>query len=189
MTKAIKYTCSNCGKEHEEWPALVYISPTNYDSLSEEEKNNIGQLDTDFCIIKHADQTDRFIRCTLTQKVNDHCEDLEYGLWVSLSEKSFQDYSDNFDNENHVTKYFGWLSNDLPDYDFSEGSIPTTVFTRKGNGRPEIVPHQDFDHPFVTDYYNGITKAEAERRIKEMLQIIGERDGKTDKTKPWWKLF
>ena len=101
MTGTIKYTCSCCGKEHEEWPALVYISPTNYDTLSEDDKKNIGKLDTDFCVITHSDQTDRFVRCTLTQKVIDHCEDLEYGLWVSLSDESFQNYSDNFNNKNH----------------------------------------------------------------------------------------
>ena len=184
----MKYTCSNCGKEHEEWPALVYTSPTNYDALSEDEKKNIAKLDTDFCVITYPDETDRFIRCTLTQKVNDYCEDLDYGLWVSLSEKSFQDYSENFNNENHETKYFGWLSNDLPEYDFSE-SIPTTVFTRTGNDRPEIVPHEDFEHPFVKDYYNGITKAEAKRRIKEMLRKISQRDGEQLKSKPWWKLW
>jgi hypothetical protein len=184
MTEIIKYTCSCCGKEHEEWPALVYSSPTNYDELSEEDKKNIGELDTDFCVIKHLDQTDKFIRSTLTQKVVDHCQNLEYGLWVSLSDKSFQDYSDNYNNENHETKYFGWLSNDLPDYDFRQGSIPTTVFTKAGNKRPEIVPHQDFDHPFVYDYYDGITMVEAERRIKEMLKIVSERDGGTTDTKP-----
>jgi hypothetical protein len=34
MSDGIKYTCNNCGKEHEEWPALTYISPTNYDTPS-----------------------------------------------------------------------------------------------------------------------------------------------------------
>jgi hypothetical protein len=124
MSDQIKYTCSNCGKEHEEWPALTYTSPTNYDTLSED-KQNIAELTSDFCVITHPDQTDRFIRCTLTQKLIDHCEDLEYGLWVSLSEKSFNDYSENFDNESHEAKYFGWLCNDSPDYEFPE-SIPAT---------------------------------------------------------------
>ena len=188
MTETIKFTCSCCGKEHEEWPALTYISPTNYDNLSEDDKKAIGELDEDFCVINHSDQIDRFIRCTLTQKVVDDCQDLEYGLWVSLSEKSFQDYSDNYKNENHETKYFGWLSNDLPDYDCSE-SIPTTVFTKTGNSRSEIVPHEDFDHPFVKDYYNGITKIEAERRIKEMLSLIDERDSKKTKAKRWWEIW
>jgi len=188
MTTQFKYTCSCCGKEHEEWPSLTYISPANYHNLSDEDKQEMGELDSDFCVIRHADQTDRFIRCTLTQKVIDHCENLDYGLWVSLSEKSFQDYSDNFDNDNHETQYFGWLCNDLPDYDFSE-SIPTTVFTRTGNQRPEIVPHDDFDHPFVKDYYNGITKAEAERRIRAMLGITNKQEEKSIEVKPWRRIW
>jgi hypothetical protein len=188
MSENIKYTCSCCGKEHEEWPALAYISPTNYNILPAEDKQRIGELESDFCIIRHEDQTDRFIRCTLTQKVSDHCEDLEYGLWVSLSEKSFQDYTENFKNEHHETTYFGWLSNDLPDYTFNE-SIPTTVNTRKGNQRPEIVPHKDFDHPFVHDYYNGISKVEAERRIRAMLKGIEGSDIPPAKLKPWWKFW
>jgi hypothetical protein len=175
MLDTTKYVCSTCGQEHEEWPALAYSSPIHFNDLTEEEKQTIGELKNDFCIIRYPDQTDRFIRCTLTQKVIDHCENLQYGLWVSLSEKSFEDYSDNFNNENHITKYFGWLSNQLPDYD-DMTKIPTTVFTRTGNDRPDIVPHNDFDHQFVRDYYNGITKHEAERRIKEMLKIVGQVD-------------
>jgi hypothetical protein len=169
-----KYICGNCGQEHTEWPALGFTSPFVYDQLTEEEKENSAELSDDFCIIYYEEQIDRFVRCTLTQKVIDHCEDLEYGLWVSLSEKSFQDYSDNFNNENHITQYFGWLSNIIPGYEFDE-SIPTTVFTRAGNARPYIIPHPDFDHPFVRDYYNGITKAEAERRISEMLKETGQK--------------
>lgn len=162
-----KYICSSCEKEHEGWPALTFTSPANYHMLSEADKQNIAELDSDFCIIHHTNQTDRFIRCTLKQKVIDHCEDMEYGLWVSLSEKSYQDYFDNYNNENHETSYFGWLCNILPDYEFKE-SIPTTLYTKAGNHRPEIVPHKDFDHPFVIDYYNGITKDDAERRIRAM---------------------
>jgi len=188
MIDTIKYTCSCCGKVHYEYPSLAYNSPTNYDTLSQQDKQNIAELSSDFCLIKYADQTDRFIRCTLTQKIIDHCEDLNYGLWVSLSEKSYNDYSENYNNENHETTYCGWLCNDLPDYEFKE-SIPTTVYTKTGNQRPEIIPHQDCDHPFVRDYYNGITKQEAERRIKNMLDSIKLREKPIDNKKPWWKFW
>src|SRR5438552_14502139 len=110
MPDLTKYVCSCCGREHVGLPSLTYTSPSNYHYLSEDDKQKIGELDSDFCTIRYPDQTDRFIRCTLTQKVIDYCSDLDYGLWVSLSEKSFLDYSDNFDNENHETIYFGWLS-------------------------------------------------------------------------------
>lgn len=131
MSDKTIYTCRNCGQLHDEWPALAFDSPTSYNVLPESTKEEIGELRSDFCIVRRPEQTDRFIRGTLTIKVIDYCEDLEYGIWVSLSEKSFQDYSENFGNPIHEGKYFGWLSNDIPEYEVPDGSIPTTVLTRK----------------------------------------------------------
>lgn len=169
MDNTIKFVCECCGQEHESWPAITYNAPQSYSNLTAEEQEEIAVIDQDFCVIKYQDQIDRFIRCILIQKVNDHCENLEYGFWVSLSEKSFENYLENFDAGNNKTQYFGWLSNYIPEYDFS-GSVPTTVVVKLGNDRPEIFPHEDFDHPFVKDYYNGITKEEAERRINAILK-------------------
>lgn len=165
----MSYKCANCGNEHDEWPALTFNTPDAYYWLSEQEKSTMADIGSDHCIITYKDQTDRFIRCTLTQKVNDHCEHLEYGIWVSLSEKSYKDYADNFDSENHATTYFGYLGNSIPGYEGTL-SIHTNVNTRIGNHRPEVIPHDSFDHPFVADYYNGIEKDEAERRIADMLK-------------------
>ncbi|MBX2826804.1 MAG: DUF2199 domain-containing protein [Flavobacteriaceae bacterium] len=169
--KPTEFKCANCGQVHSEWPALAFTSPANYAYLSDEERENHGTLNTDFCVIEYDGQTDRFIRVTLTQKVNNNCENLEYGLWVSLSEKSFFDYLENFDNENHETTYFGWLCSNINEYEDTM-SIPCNVNTRTGNQRPEIIPHEDHDHPFVRDYYNGITKEEAEKRINTMLNNL-----------------
>jgi len=188
MNNSIKYTCGCCGKTHENWPALTFISPDNYEYLSQNDKEKITELKSDTCIINYPNQIDTFIRCTLIQTVNDHCEDLDYGLWVSLGEKSFRDYMENFDNENHETEYFGWLCNNIPEYKFSE-SIPTTVRTKKGNQRPEIFPHESFDHPFVKDYYNGISKEEAEKRIKTMLQKIEDNRLILNSKKSWWEFW
>ncbi len=143
--------------------------------MDEEEKENIGRLGSDFCIIYHIDQTDRYIRCTLTQKVNDHCENLDYGIWVSLSEESYKDYCDNFKKNNHLTEYFGWFCSSLNGYEDTL-HIPTTVVTRAGNQRPDVIPDKEFDHPFVRDYYSGITKIEAERRINSMLNATVKSD-------------
>lgn len=162
------YTCSCCGAVHEDWPALIYRTPEFYHQLSEHQKEQHTEIDDDFCVVKLDDEVFRFIRVTMVQTVNDHCQNLDYGLWVSLSEKSFTDYSDNYRNEHHEVVYFGWLNNFLPEYD-DYTSIPTTVYTQKGNKRPIIVPHSDFDHPLVKDYYEGITAQEAKQRIDRML--------------------
>ena len=172
--KQTESKCSKCGQTHTDWPALTFKSPSNYHNLSDQEKTELGKLDSDFCEIHYKDQIDRFIRVTLTQKVNNTCEDLEYGLWVSLSEKSYTDYKNNFDNQNHEVGYFGWLCSTIPEYGDTM-SIPCDVMTKTGNQRPEIFPHQDFDHPFVWDYYHGISKSEAENRINEMLKNVKQK--------------
>ena len=93
-------------------------------------------------------------------------------MWVSLSEKSYTNYYENFNNENHEEQYFGWLNSRIPEYE-NTMNIPTTVQTKRGNERPEIIPHEDFEHKFVSDYYNGINREEAEKRIHEMMKNAG----------------
>lgn len=101
----------------------------------------------------------------LNQKIIGSEETLQYGVWVSLSEKSYNDYAAHFKSPDYIASYFGYLSNQLPGYE-STLSIKTTVETTINNNRPEIFPHDDqMDDPFVRDYYEGITREEAERRI------------------------
>jgi hypothetical protein len=165
----MKYTCKKCGSEHEGRPAIVFNSPDQYDRLNEEDKKSIATLSDDFCVIQHPEQTDRFIRAVLHQNINDDCPTLDYGVWVSLSEKSFKDYLDNYDNEDHEATYFGFLCNNLTGYEDTL-SIESNVVLR-GKIRPEVIPHDDqLDNDFVRDYYEGIDKEAANRRIKEILR-------------------
>lgn len=161
----MKFTCPKCGLEHEERPAIAYNSPDNYYFLDETQKKNIATLSDDLCIIEYKDQTDRFIRTVIHQKVIGDCQPLDYGVWVSVSEKNFNDYLNNFNNEKHDGKYFGFICNNLPGYD-NTMSIGTDVILR-GNNRPEVIPHKEFmDHIFVQDYYQGIDKETAKNKLE-----------------------
>ncbi|MFC6996483.1 DUF2199 domain-containing protein [Rufibacter roseus] len=168
------YTCPNCGQYHDSWPALAYSSPWHYNNLSSEKQETIGWLKGDFCTITYEDQTDRFIRVVMTIPVNDHCEDLDYGLWVSVSEKTFLDYQQNYHNEQHEASYFGYVSNCLMGYEDDVLDVPSTVVTQADGIRPHVFPHEDFKHPLVQDFYYGISKEEAEKRIEEMIRISNQ---------------
>ena len=54
-------------------------------------------------MVEHEDQTDRYVRA---QKVNDSGEGLQYKVRVSLSEKSFNDYKENFHKDEDEAVYF-----------------------------------------------------------------------------------
>jgi hypothetical protein len=164
----MNYKCSKCGQEHEGWPSIAFNSPDHYDKLSDDKKTSIAQLSDDFCMIKHPEQTDRFIRAVIHQKVKNDCRTLDYGVWVSLSEKNYKEYLDNYDNEGHEATYFGFLCNNLTGYEGTL-SVRSNVVLR-GKIRPEVIPHDDqMDNDFVRDYYDGIDKDVAEERIKKVL--------------------
>lgn len=165
------YTCPTCGQEHDSWPALTYTSPWHYNNLTEEEQETIGWLEGDFCTITYEDQTDRFIRVVMSIPVKDYCEDLEYGLWVSVSEKTFLNYQENYHNGEHEASYFGYVCNHLMGYEEDVLEVPSTVVTQADNKRPAVFPHEDVDHPLVQDFYHGISKEEAERRVEEMVRL------------------
>lgn len=166
----MKYTCAKCGKEHEGWPAITFDSPFYYNELSDEDKNSIAKLSDDFCVIKHEDQTDRFIRAVIHQKVNGDCQTLDYGVWVSLSEKSYKDYLDNYENEKHEGTYFGYICNKLVGY--ADTLLIKANVILRGKTRPEVIPHDDQqDNDFVRDYYKGIDIDTAYKLVKGSLEL------------------
>lgn len=166
----MKFICNCCGIEQEEYPALCYTTPLYYEFLSREERENV-QMDADTCVIQEEEQTYRFIRGVFVQKVQDSCQNLEYGIWVSLSEKSFKDYKENAHEKVHNEVYFGWLNAQLPEYEPDDMENIKTYVTTQGDGkRPiiEVVPDQENQTRFVKDSNNGITIEEALKRIKRV---------------------
>ncbi len=165
----MRYTCSICGNEHDEWPAIAWGAPASYSELTEDEKRMYGVITDDYCVITYPDQTDRFIRAVLYQQVIDNCQTLDYGVWVSLSEKSFEDYKNRYNTiDNRDARYFGYLNTVPSPYEFYNG-IKTDVVVSNRTNRPEVIPHQidQMDIPFICDYYNGISTQEVLRRLAE----------------------
>ncbi len=168
----MKFVCTCCGEEQDQYPAIAYKVPLYYANLSEEEKESIAEIDSDTCIVKEAEMTFRFVRGVLVQKVTDGCQDLEYGVWVSLSEQSFNDYILNANEDGYQATYFGWLNSLLPDYDFEEmENIKTKVITQGKGKRPliEIQKNEYMSSRLVADYHNGISEEEALLRIEKIL--------------------
>ena len=124
-------------------------------------------LDTDFCII---DNEAYFVRTVLRIPIIDSKEHLEWGVWVSLSEKNFKRYRRVYgkDEELKEKPYFGWLSNQLGDYqDCLE--IKTSVHLQGGGMRPLLELDHANAHPLCQEQHNGIALKRAHQIIKESL--------------------
>ena len=70
-------------------------------ALTEVEKKN-SELNSNFYTINYSDQTDRFIRRILIQKLEDSCQSLHYGIWISIKEEDYKEYFENFEIKYYV---------------------------------------------------------------------------------------
>jgi hypothetical protein len=166
----MSYVCSICGEVHNDRPAYAFISPFHYHVLSPEDQATTAKLSDDWCIIGHDTQADHFIRAVLKMPITGTDDTFEYGVWVSLSEKNFVHYMDNFNEDLEGTTFFGYLCNQMPDYE-NTLLIKTDVVCGPKGQRPEVfLQSNQEDNPFVTDFIKGITKEEADRRTHQLLE-------------------
>ena len=170
MAAIFAFTCSDCGNVHEGSPSYAFKAPDQYACLSEKQKESMGRINSDFCTITHGEETDFFIRAVLEVPIRGVAEPFTWGLWVSLSEKSFKRYYDTYDDPVAGDGFFGWVCNEVPWYPPAE-SLATDVAVRLGGMRPLLLLHHggENDHPLVRDQRHGISVAKAQE-IGEFLQ-------------------
>ncbi len=167
MAAMFRCTCSCCGKIYEGAPSFAFDEPLHYLCLSLEEQQARCERDKDFCIIRHDEQTDYFIRVCLEIPLHGLPEPFLWGVWVSISEKNFKRYAETCDTPDETDSYFGWLCNEIPSY---TGTTKLKILShpRRNKQRPwiEIEPS---DHPLYHDWKNGITEEHAGSMMLKLM--------------------
>jgi hypothetical protein len=151
----LRWTCSRCGAEHEGVPLdWALASPTYWDGGRGKE----DFLSEDLCIwTDDAGEENYFIRGVLYIPIEGSGEQLGYGVWSSLSRKSFERVYELWDDPARTEEppYFGWLSNSLAGYPETL-NLKLDVVTEELDKRPSFVLH-DGDHPLIREQRTGIT--------------------------------
>ncbi|MCZ2076111.1 MAG: DUF2199 domain-containing protein [Bryobacterales bacterium] len=160
MAAIYAFTCSRCGKRHEGAPSFAFGAPMYYDELSEAEKQSIARLSDDLCEIRHPENTDYFARVLLEIPIHGVSEPFLWGVWVSLSQESFERYTSNWAHHDESDCYFGWFSNRLPYYPDTV-NLKTSVRPRNGGVRPYLELHA-CEHPLAIHFREGLTVQEAQ---------------------------
>ena len=162
------WTSSRCGAVHDR-PALDwgFDAPAYWHELSEAERETRGKLSDDLCVIRHEDGDHFFIRGVLPIPVAGPEEEFRYGVWTSLSEKSFRRVVELWDDPKRTEEppYFGWLSNSIAGYPETL-NLKTNVHTRSLNLRPTIELERT-DHPLALEQHEGISA----ERLRELVEL------------------
>jgi hypothetical protein len=156
------YRCKCCGREYADLPAFHADRPDQYWDVPESKRETDIFLTTDSCVI--ADQF-YFIHGCLDIPIIDEPKSFTFGVWVSLSEKNFYIWQENYKTEkrSHLGPFFGWLCTRIPVYQETL-HLKTNVHLRDDGTRPYI-ELQDCDHPLAMDQHNGIT-------LDRMMEMI-----------------
>jgi len=169
MEDTFTFKCSKCGEVHVGPPDLAFDSPFYYHVMSEDERQRSAVITADTCVIEDKEF---FVRGILEIPVHGRDTTFGYGVWVSLSEKSFARYLELFESTDRLDEapYFGWFSNQLPGYPDTL-NLKTHVQLRPYPSRPSI-ELEATDHPLALEQRNGISLD----RLREILEA-NEHEG------------
>ena len=163
------FICGTCGKFHAELPMDFAVeTPYPYLVIPAEERNSRCSLTSDVCVI---DKKEFYIRGCLEIPVIDGPRPFGWGVWVSLSEKSFKRVIElwDYDGREKEPPYFGWLCTRLPLYP-DTGLLKTHVHLRPLNQRP-FIELEPTDHPLAVEQRNGVTMG----RVREIAAALLHR--------------
>jgi hypothetical protein len=114
------------------------------------------------------DDQHHFVRGCLQIPVLDGLGPFIWGVWISLSEKSFERMSELWETPGREGEppYFGWFSASLPGY--PETLNPKTIVHTRPIGQRPLIELEPTDHPLAVEQREGITMA----RVQEIAEIV-----------------
>lgn len=176
MASIFAFKCTCCDQVHEGSPSIGFKAPDHYAGLTEEQKRSWGKLSTDLCEIADGEGTDYFIRAVLEVPIVGVDDPFLWGVWVSLSEKSYRRYVETYDSPQVGEGFFGWVCNNIPSYPYPSAR-PADVIVQGGNQRPKVFLHQADreDDPLVIDQVHGISIEKAQRLAEHVMHGLGNR--------------
>jgi len=152
----VQFKCACCEDLIEGIPTFGWDKPRHYFDVPEERREEDVFLTEDLCVI--ADKF-FFARGCIEIPVIGHEDPFIWGVWVSLSEKSFMEFQEilKVAERSHYGPYFGWLSTYLKMYPDTKG-IKTRVHIRNNGIRPYIELEKN-GHPLAVEQERGISLA------------------------------
>ncbi|WP_455291543.1 DUF2199 domain-containing protein [Vibrio parahaemolyticus] len=160
MSSIFAFKCSSCEEIHEGSPSFGFRAPDPYLEQSEEVQN-AGKLGSDICYYEDEDGYHYFIRVVLEIPIIGVEAPFMWGVWVSLSESSYNHYVETFEQPDIGHGYFGWLCNYLPYYE-NTYALATDVNIQSVSECPTIVLHET-EHELYQDFIGGIDVSKAQK--------------------------
>lgn len=163
-----RFVCTRCGNEHAGTPTFGFRFPIDYLDVPEAERKERVFLTEDTCVI---DDDRFFVRGCLEIPVHGACEPFIWGVWVSVSEKSFYEFQDllGVDTRAHHGPFEGQLCS--PPRPYPDSTNLRTLIRLRDHGIRPLVEVEAVSHPLAQEQRNGITQ----ERVAEITRLMGRK--------------
>jgi hypothetical protein len=154
---ALEYTCRCCGDVHVGLPAWHFDMPVQALAIPTSDRAMRMQLTADDCVI---DQREFYIKALLEVPVIGVDEPFTWGVWLSLSEASHEQYVALFHDEQRASaSFFAWLCNTVPGFPETQ-LLKTMIHIRPYPTRPSV-ELEPTDHPLAIAQRTGLSRSQA----------------------------
>ena len=165
----MEFTCATCGQIHDASDVSFGAdSPVPWRLLKPAElaESELGQ---EQCIIVAEGGPHFFVRACLEIPIIDQQRAFTWGVWVSLSEQSFAEVSEHWDDPERTKSgpYFGWLCTIIPEYPDTM-YLKTSVHQREVGLRP-LVELESTDHLLSVHQREGVSSKDMQSIIAKVL--------------------
>jgi hypothetical protein len=159
------FKCSSCDETHVGMPTFGADRPLSYFAVPESERESRCDVGSDDCVI---DSESFFVRGCIEIPVLGYPDPFVWGVWVSLSKDSFDNWVGVFSQcqRSHVGPFFGWLNAWLKPYPDTV-NLKTRVHLRNNGTRP-LIELEPTDHPLAVEQRTGISV----KRVAEIYSIM-----------------
>ena len=170
----MRFNCATCGAEHDiDEISFGAEAPVQWGLLSDEERSR-SLLGGEQCEIESHEGRSFYIRACLEIPIKGEGRGFTWGVWCSLSEKSYLEILEHWEDPARVTlrPHFGWLCTKLPGYPDTM-FLKTMVHQREVGVRPRV-ELEVTDHPLADDQRDGIDLDRLKHLVMELLHKRGQ---------------
>lgn len=177
----IDYDCAGCGRRHEgadgtaanPWPLLEFDRPEAFLRMSPWEQLMRTRSTEELCLIDNGRTVDCYLTGFLSLPIVGEQALLLHQLWVRVSEEDYLDLVEHWEHPRFRGDFRATLANELPGHEDSL-SVPMRVLA-PGRLPPVITPEPGSGHALEQEAREGVSRQEAELRIRSMLLEEPER--------------
>lgn len=171
----IDFYCEGCGRRHEgtdgsehnPWPLIEYLRPEAYLRMSPWERLFRTRSTDWLCLIDNGRSVDCYLTGYLSLPVQGEEALLVLQPWVHVSQSDYLDLVEHWEDPGFRGDYRGTLASEIPGHADSL-TVPVRV-AAPGRLPPLIVPEPGSCHALAEEVQDGVSRREAELRIRSTL--------------------